>query len=254
MPVKLEKAAKPVPIKLEKAAKPVPVKVEASVAPIKVETSLAPKPAEESAALAPVTSMAPAPDALALPAMPPVPPESDDYAPRPLLPQPEKVRTAAILVATGVLATLGWIGVYLMAFGNGDAAADVASAQNSVPVGLTPGGTADFVVDPSTGQKLSTAARARAAAAELPKGQLTQQQKRIALQNYTAAIGLDLTNAASPTTAARSACRLLGTGTEPEDLVKGVAKGGRITKAKSRAFLLGATMLYCPTESKPFKR
>lgn len=173
--------------------------------------------------------------------------------PNPLLPQPRKARAAVILVATAVLATLGWVGVYLMAFGSGDAAADVA-ARNSVPVGVTPGGTADFGIDPATGKKMSIGALARAAAAKLPKGDLTQQQKRIALQKYTEAIGLDLSTAASPTTAARSACRLLGTGTEPEDLVMGVARGGKITKAKSRAFLLGATTLYCPGESKAFLR
>jgi hypothetical protein len=166
---------------------------------------------------------------------------------------PRKMRAAVILVATAVIATLGWVGVYLMAFSSGDAAADVA-ARNSVPVGVTPGGSADFVIDPKTGKKMSMGARARAAAAKLPKGELTQEQKRIALQNYTLAIGLDLSNAASPTTAARSACRMLGTGTEPEDLVTGVARGGRIAKAQSRAFLLGATLLYCPSESKAFVR
>lgn len=186
-------------------------------------------------------------------------PLSTEAAPTPvqlsdsLLPQPRKARAAIILVATAVVATLGWVGVYLVAFGSGDAAADVAS-RTSVPVGVTPGGTADFVIDPVTGKKMSTGALARAAAAKLPKGDLTQEQKRIALQKYTEAVGLDLSTAASPTTAARSACRLLGTGTEPEDLVKGVARGGKITKAKSRAFLLGATTLYCPSESKAFLR
>ncbi len=191
----------------------------------------------------------------ATPAAAPAP--QDGAAPAPLipvlhLPQEQKMRAAAILVGTAVLATMGWVGVYLMAFSSDDAAAGVSNS--SVPVGLTPGAKVDAPLYDKSGKQISVGAAARAAAAKLPKGNLTQEQKRLALRQYTDAVGLDLSLAASPTTAARSACRLLGTGTEPEDLVRGVAKGGKITRAKSRAFLLGATSIYCPTESKPFLR
>lgn len=159
-------------------------------------------------------------------------------------------QTLALAVVTAVLATMGWVGVYLVAFGTGDAS---AAGQHSVPVGLTPGAVAERV-GAREAAAASIAGRARAAAKKLPKGKLTHNQRRLALQAYTEAIGLDLSRSASPATAARSACRLLGTGTEPEDLVVGVAKGGQLTKAQSRAFLLGATTLYCPKEAKPFRR
>jgi hypothetical protein len=161
------------------------------------------------------------------------------------------MRPAVLLVATGLLATMGWVGVYLMAFGSGDAS---ASAERSIPVGLTPGASADQAAGTSAAKKMFVAAKARAAAKALPKGKLNDNDKRLALKRFTDAIGLDLSTTASPPAAARSACRLLGTGTEPEHLVEGVAKGGKISKAQSRAFLFGATSIYCPGEAKPFRR
>ncbi|MGQ0467207.1 MAG: DUF732 domain-containing protein [Sporichthyaceae bacterium] len=159
-------------------------------------------------------------------------------------------QTAVLAVVTAVLATMGWVGVYMVAFGAGDAS---AAGKSAVPVGLTPGASVERV----TGKPVapaSVAARARAEVKKLPQGKLSNNQKRLALQAYTEAIGLDLSGSASPASAARSACRLLGTGTEPQDLVDGVAQGGQLTKAQSRAFLLGATTLYCPKEAKPFRR
>lgn len=177
------------------------------------------------------------------------PDPSDQFS----VPEARPARTAALVVATAALATMGWLGVYLMAFGTDDAS---ATPERTVPVGLTPGGLEDRPgVAASGGAKQpSLAARARAAAAKMPKGRLGYNEGRIALRTYTDAVGLDLSNTASPTNAARSACRLLGTGTEPKDLVAGVAEGGRITKAESRAFLLGAATLYCPKEAKAFDR
>lgn len=180
---------------------------------------------------------------------------SMDPAPSDQLPAPlaRPARAAALVAGAAALATMGWIGVYLMAFGTDDAS---AVPERTVPVGLTPGGTVDR---PDIGKSFGTkqpalAARARAAAAKMPKGRLSYNESRIALRKYTDAIGLDLSNTASPANAARSACQLLGTGTEPKDLIAGVAKGGRITKAESRAFLLGAATLYCPKEAKAFDR
>lgn len=159
-------------------------------------------------------------------------------------------QTAILAVVTAVLATMGWVAVYMVAVGASDAS---AAGQNSVPVGLTPGASTERVAG-KTAPPSSVAARARAEARKLPKGKLTNNQRRLALRAYTEAIGLDLSHSASPAAAARSACRLLGTGTEPEDLVVGVAEGGQLTKAQGRAFLLGATTLYCPKEAKPFRR
>jgi hypothetical protein len=245
-PVSLVRAPKPV--SLTKAPKPVSLtkvpKRVVHVAPAApVATAVPSRPIVEPLTVGPVTILQDSTGPLG-PGLLPV-------VPRPRPAEPEKMRAAVILVATAVLATLGWVGVYLLAFGTNDASAQQAS-NSSVPVGVTPGGSEEVVIPAEDGPKLSTAAKARAAVKKLPSSEVSQEQKRIALLKYADAIGLDLSNTASPTTAARSACRMLGTGTEPEDLVKGVAKGGKISRPKARGFLLGATKLYCPKESKPF--
>ncbi len=66
-------------------------------------------------------------------------------------------------------------------------------------------------------------------------------------------MGIQRSADSSPATAATTACDFLGDGYAANKLVNQVAAGGGYTKEQSKAFLLGASTLYCPTYAKNFR-
>jgi|GEM_PF-6303242 len=180
--------------------------------------------------------------------------------PRPLLHDPDEhtgpgtLRTAARIFGLSVLVSSVVAGGYLLVNGRGtdsagaatDAAPGVSSAPSARPVSATPAPAAPVATP-------SFAARVRSAVAKLPAGRLDATARRAALVNYDQQIGLQLGPNSSPASAAQSACKLLDGGTKPADLVTGVAQGASLTADQSRAFLLGATTLYCRTHATAFK-
>ena len=147
------------------------------------------------------------------------------------------------LVVTGLVA-----GLYL-AFGGGDKADPLATgtatqqpAKNAAakPVAAKP-------------KPLTYAQKVDKAIAELPKGTLSTSAKRAALINYLGKVGIKVTADSSPATAASQGCDLLKAGKSSTELVNGVASGGGYSKDQAKAFLRGASSLYCSSYAKNFK-
>ena len=169
------------------------------------------------------------------------------------------VRSGARVVAFSVLVTVVVAGTYLMIFGRGGASAQIVSpgadagsgALSARPI-TAPTPTASPTPSPNY------ASTVRAARAKLPTGTLTATTRRSALLKYDSAIGLALGSSSSPVTAAQSACTLLGQGTAAAELADGIVTGAKsngvvLNQAQSRAFLLGATTLYCPKYASRFQ-
>jgi hypothetical protein len=156
-------------------------------------------------------------------------------------------RTALRVVLLSVVVTALIAGLYAMFGGNG-----------SDPLAATPASGSGKTV--ATGTKAAPAAPAKPAptyaelaaqrAAKLPSASGTNREKLI---GYLAKMDIKITAASSPATAATTACSLLNSGTSPKSLINGVSNGGQYTKEQSKAFLLGATTLYCPTQAKNFR-
>ncbi|HEX3613037.1 MAG TPA: hypothetical protein VHU88_15225 [Sporichthyaceae bacterium] len=149
-------------------------------------------------------------------------------------------RAGARIVVMSLMVTALVAGGYLMINGRGGAAAQVTTPDSSAAV-APPAPTPT----PSAAAKPTFADKVASAIAALPPGSLSSTQKHTALVAYDKALGFDFGAGGSPATAASTACSLLAGGTKPADLVSGVEDGASLTAAQSRAFLLGASTLYC---------
>lgn len=160
-------------------------------------------------------------------------------------------RTALRVVILSVVVTALVAGLYMMFGGNGSdplatQGASTSTGKTNVK-GATTGVKAQAAAKPPT-----YAEKAAALAAKLPKD-AGVAERRTKLISYLGKMNIKLTAASSPATAASQACTFLRGGTSPAELINGVASGGGYTKAQSKAFLLGATSLYCPTQAKNFR-
>lgn len=159
-------------------------------------------------------------------------------------------RTALRVVVLSVVVTALIAGLYAMFGSNGS---DPLAAQ-AAGAGTTKGTTRGA----ATGAKAPTvktptyAEKAAALAAKLPTN-AGAAERRAKLISYLGKMDLKLTAASSPATAASKSCQFLRSGTSPKELINGVAQGSGYTKAQSKAFLLGATTLYCPAQAKNFR-
>jgi hypothetical protein len=131
-----------------------------------------------------------------------------------------------LYVGTGIVALLAWVGIFLLFLGHrGDAATSPWPNKLSVPQ--------------------------QTALAKLPTGKLDDAKRSAALAAFDKAIGVDV----SPdegAQAATTACGLLQAKQSPTELVDAAASGGALSPQVARAYLLGATRLYCPANSGVF--
>jgi hypothetical protein len=149
-----------------------------------------------------------------------------------------------VVLSLGVTALIA--GLYL-AFGGNDKTDPLATGTSS----QQPAGKAEAAA-PAKPKPLTYQQKVDKAIAALPKGTLSTGAKRTELINYLGKVGIKVSAESSPATAASQACQLLGDGYSASKMVNGVASGGGYTKEQSRAFLRGATSLYCPTYAKNF--
>jgi hypothetical protein len=157
-------------------------------------------------------------------------------------------RIAARVLLLSLVVTALVAGLY-MAFGGNDKADPLAAGTTTTQQPAAGGAKKPVAVKP---QPLTYQQKVDKAIASLPKGTLSTGTKRTALINYLNKIGIKVTADSSPATAASQACQLLGDGYSTSKMVNGVASGGGYTKEQSKAFLRGATSLYCPTYAKNF--
>lgn len=161
-------------------------------------------------------------------------------------------RTALRVVILSVVVTALVAGLYAMFGRNGS---DPLAAQGT---GASTGTSKNNGNGATTGTKTQAAKpptyaeKAATLAAKLPKD-AGVAERRAKLVGYLGKMDIKITAASSPATAASQACTFLRGGTSPAELINGVASGGGYTKAQSKAFLLGATSLYCPTQAKNFR-
>jgi hypothetical protein len=144
----------------------------------------------------------------------------------PSLPIRTRAQRTALYVGTGIVALLAWVGIFLLFLGHrGDAATSPWPNKLSVPQ--------------------------QTALAKLPTGKLDDAKRSAALAAFDKAIGVDV----SPdegAQAATTACGLLQAKQSPTELVDAAASGGALSPQVARAYLLGATRLYCPANSGVF--
>jgi hypothetical protein len=155
------------------------------------------------------------------------------------------LREGARIVVMSLIVTAVIGGGYLMVYGRGGALAQVASGQTGKSTNA-PATHPTSTPSPTATAAPSFADQVQAALAKLPQGTLDTTARRTALLAYDTAIGLDFGPTGSPATAAANACSLLAGGTVPDDLVTGVADGAKLSDDQARAFLRGASTLYCP--------
>lgn len=156
-------------------------------------------------------------------------------------------RMAVRVVLLSLVVTALVAGLY-MAFGGNDKT-DPLATGNTTQQPAAGGAQKPVATKP---QPLTYAQKVDKAIASLPKGTLSTGAKRTALISYLGKVGIKVTAESSPATAASQACQLLGDGYSASKMVNGVASGGGYTKEQSKAFLRGATSLYCPTYAKNF--
>jgi len=161
------------------------------------------------------------------------------------------VREGARIVVMSLVVTAVIGGGYLMIYGRGGAQAQVAGGQTVTSTGA-PAVQPTSTPSPKPAAASSFADQVQAALAKLPQGTLSTTARRMALVAYDTAVGLDFGPSGSPATAASNACGLLAGGTVPDDLVTGVADGANLSDDQARAFLLGASTLYCPKYASDF--
>lgn len=154
-------------------------------------------------------------------------------------------RTAARVLLLSVVVTALIAGLY-MVFGGNSGTDPLAAGTSSDKPAATAEKPAAAKPAPLTYEQKAVKA------AEKLKG-VSVTERRPALIRYLKTMGIPVTAASSPATAATAACDLLGDGTKPQALINGVASGGEFTKAQSQAFLLGASTLYCPSYAKNFR-
>jgi hypothetical protein len=144
----------------------------------------------------------------------------------PSLPIRSRAQRTALYVATGVVALLAWVGIFLLVLGHrGAAAASPWPDKLSVPQ--------------------------QTALSKLPTGKLDAAKRSAALATFDKAIGVDV-SADEGAQAATTACGLLNAKQDPTELVNAAASGGALSPQVARAYLLGASRLYCPANAAVF--
>lgn len=157
-------------------------------------------------------------------------------------------RTAARVLLLSVVVTALVAGLY-MVFG-GNSGTDPLATGNATQ---KPAATADKPAAAKP-KPLTYEQKVVKAAAALPKASsLSTSEKRSELIAYLKTVGVKVPSAGAPATAASNACALLADGTSPTALINGIATEGGYSKAQSKAFLLGASTLYCPGQAKNFR-
>jgi hypothetical protein len=157
-------------------------------------------------------------------------------------------RTAARVLMLSVMVTALVVGLY-MVFG-GNSGTDPLAAGTSTD---KPAATAEKPA-PAKPKPLTYEEKVAKAAAALPKASsLSTTAKRTELIKYLRVVGVKVPSAGAPATAASGACTLLNDGTSPTTLINGIAAEGGYSKAQAKAFLLGASTLYCPGQAKNFR-
>lgn len=158
-------------------------------------------------------------------------------------------RTAARVVLLSVVVTALIAGLYMI-FG-GNSGTDPLAAGTSTD---KPAAAAADKPAPAKPKPLTYEEKVAKAAADLPKASsLSTGEKRSELIAYLKVVGVKVPSAGAPATAASNACTLLSDGTSPTTLINGIAAEGGYSKAQSKAFLLGASTLYCPGQAKNFR-
>jgi hypothetical protein len=144
----------------------------------------------------------------------------------PSLPIRSRAQKTTLYVVTGIVALLAWVGIFLFTFGHrGDAATSPWPDKFSVPQ--------------------------QTALAKLPTGKLDAAKRTEALAAFDKAIGVDV-SADEGAQAATTACGLLKAKQNPAELVAAAASGGALSPQQARAYLLGATRLFCPSNAALF--
>ena len=164
-------------------------------------------------------------------------------------------RMAARVLMLSVMVTALIAGLYMVFGGNSgtDPLAAGNSADKPAAVAEKPAAVAEKPA-PVKPKPLTYEEKVAKAAAALPKASsLSTGEKRSELLKYLKAVGVKVPSAGAPATAASGACTLLKDGTSPTTLINGVATEGGYSKAQSKAFLLGASTLYCPGQAKNFR-
>jgi Protein of unknown function (DUF732) len=144
----------------------------------------------------------------------------------PSLPIRSRAQRTALYVATGVVALLAWVGIFLLFFGHRGAAA-TSPWPNTLSVPQ------------------------QTALSKLPTGTTDPAKRSAALATFDKAIGVDV-SADEGAQAATTACGLLQAKQSPTELVDAAASGGALSPQVARAYLLGATRLYCPGNAAVF--
>jgi hypothetical protein len=137
----------------------------------------------------------------------------------PSLPVHTRREKVVLYGGVGLAALLAWVLIFFVTFGHRGHAA-----------------TATWPTRLSASQQ--------AAVATLPTGAMDAGQRSAALAAFDKAIGVDV-SAAEGTEAATTACGLLQAEQNPSELVSAAASGGALSPQVARAYLLGASTLYC---------
>lgn len=154
-------------------------------------------------------------------------------------------RTVARVLMLSVVVTALIAGLY-MAFG-GTSGTDPLAAGASGPAAT------DNAAKPAVAKPAPLTYEQKVAkAADKLKG-VSASERRTELIKFLKTAGIPVTSASSPATAATTACDFLADGTAPKTMINQVAAGGGFSKQQSKAFLLGASSLYCPSYAKNFR-
>ncbi|WP_019877356.1 DUF732 domain-containing protein [Sporichthya polymorpha] len=171
-----------------------------------------------------------------------------EYAPESELAEKEPLgKTVARVLLLSVVVTALVAGLY-MAFGNNGGTDPLAGTPTtqSADKGAKPA--------PAKPKPPTYAEKVAKAAAALPKPTgMSADAKRTALVKYLNKVGIKVTAASAPATAASQACQFLANGIAPSKMTAEVASGSGFTRPQSKAFLLGASSLYCPGYAKNFR-
>jgi hypothetical protein len=138
----------------------------------------------------------------------------------PSLPVHTRREKVMLYGGVGVAALLAWVLIFFVTFGHRGHA-----ATSAWPTRLS--------------------ATQQAAVNKLPTGSMDANKRSAALAAFDKAIGVDV-SADEGAEAAGTACGLLQAKQNPSELVSAAASGGALTPQVARAYLLGATTLYCP--------
>jgi hypothetical protein len=139
----------------------------------------------------------------------------------PSLPAHTRREKVMLYGGVGLAALLAWVLIFYVTFGHRGHEASAGAWPNRL-----------------------TAAQ-QAAVDKLPTGAMDATKRSAALAAFDKAIGVDV-SADEGAQAAGTACGLLQAKQNPAELVHAAASGGALTPQMARAYLLGASTLYCP--------